>query len=121
MTYVDPAQTGLGDLLTPTNCTLLLIDHQPFQFSSVQHHDPCLVMNDVIGLAKTASPFDVPTILSTQRHDRGSFLPAASSDVCPDRKPIDRTTINSGEDRRLLDAVATTGIELFADGGISQF
>ena len=43
------------------------------------------------------------------------------SDVFPDRKPIDRTTINSWEDRRLLDAVATTDIELFADGGIAQF
>ena len=121
MTHADPAQTGLGALLTPTNCTLLSIDHQPFQFSSVQHHDSCLVMNDVIGLAKTASLFGVPTILSTLLHDRGGFMPAASSDVFPDQKPIDRTTITSWEDPRVVDAVAITVIELFADGGIAQF
>jgi hypothetical protein len=27
-------KAGLGALLTPDNCVLLLIDHQPFQFAT---------------------------------------------------------------------------------------
>lgn len=27
------AKAGLGALLTPDNCVLLLVDHQPFQFA----------------------------------------------------------------------------------------
>jgi hypothetical protein len=37
----DPrnAKAGLGALLTPDNCVLLLIDHQPFQFAGLRSHD----------------------------------------------------------------------------------
>lgn len=109
MTHATPARTGLDALLSPSNCTLLLIDHQPFQFSALQSHDPGLVLNNVIGLAKTARLFGVPTILSTVLQDRGGFLPAALQAVFPEQQPIDRTTINTWEDARVVDAVASTG------------
>ena len=109
MTHSAPARTGLDALLTPSNCLLLLIDHQPFQFSALQSHDPGLILNNVIGLAKTARLFGVPTILSTVLQDRGGFLPAGLQAVFPDQKPIDRTTINTWEDPRVVDAVASEG------------
>lgn len=107
MTTASP--TGIDALLTPDNCALILIDHQPFQFAGMQSHDPGVILNNVIGLAKTARLFAVPTILTTVVQDRGGFLPAALQAVFPEQAPIDRTTINTWEDPRVVDAVATLG------------
>src|SRR5260221_10888708 len=45
---------GVTNLLSPENCTLLLIDHQGYQFSGVQNIDGTLLINNVVGLTKTA-------------------------------------------------------------------
>ena len=58
-------KVGLDALLTPENCTVLLIDHQPSQLANVNSHDPTIVINNVTGLAKTAKAFGIPTILTT--------------------------------------------------------
>jgi len=50
------------NLLAPDNCTMILIDHQPLQFAGVQNIDRTLLVNNVVGLAKTAKVFGVPTI-----------------------------------------------------------
>src|SRR2546428_9659251 len=71
--------------------------------------DPTQVLNNTIGLAKGAKAFDVPTILTTVIQDRGGFLPKELQDVFPDQKPIDRTTINTWEDPRVVEAVKKTG------------
>ena len=103
------SRTGLGALLTPQNSVLILIDHQPFQFANLRNMDPTLVLNNTIGLAKGAKAFGVPTILTTVVQDRGGFLPKELQDVFPDQKPIDRTTINTWEDPRVVEAVKKTG------------
>ena len=33
-------KVGLEALLTPENCVLLLINHQPFQLANVNSHEP---------------------------------------------------------------------------------
>jgi len=103
------ARNGLHALLTPHNSALILIDHQPFQFANVRNIDPTLVLNNTIGLAKGAKAFGVPTILTTVVQDRGGFLPKELQNVFPDQKPIDRTTINTWEDPRVVKAVEKTG------------
>ena len=40
-------KVGLDALLTPENCAVLLIDHQPFQLANVNSHDPTIVINNV--------------------------------------------------------------------------
>jgi nicotinamidase-related amidase len=102
-------QNGLGALLTPDNCALILIDHQPFQFAGLRSHDTQTVINNVVGLAKSAKAFGVPTLLSTVVQDRGGFLLKQLQDVFPDQKPIDRTVINTWEDTRVVDWVKKTG------------
>ena len=64
-------KVGLDALLTPENCTVLLIDHQPSQLANVNSHEPTMVINNVTGLAKTARAFGVPTILTTIAAKRG--------------------------------------------------
>jgi len=101
--------TGLDALLSPDNCVLLLIDHQPFQFANLHSHEPTMVVNNVIGLAKAAKVFSVPTILTTVLEERGGLLIKGLQDVFPEQKPINRTFINTWEDQRVVDAVKSTG------------
>jgi nicotinamidase-related amidase len=102
-------RTGLEALLTPQKSVLVLIDHQPFQFANLHSHEPTMVVNNVVGLAKTAKGFDVPTILTTVTEERGGYLIKGVQDVFPKQKPINRTTLNAWEDSRVVDAVKKTG------------
>jgi nicotinamidase-related amidase len=102
-------KTGLGALLTPENSVLVLIDHQPFQFANLHSHEPTMVVNNVIGLAKAAKVFGVPTILTTVLEERGGFLIKGLQDAFPEQKPINRTFINAWQDVRVVEAVKKTG------------
>src|SRR6266478_3006504 len=104
-----PAKTGLEALLRPQDSILVLIDHQPYQFANLHSHEPTIIVNNVIGLAKTAKVFNVPTILTTVIEERGGFLIKGLQDVFPEQKPINRTFINTWEDNRVVDAVKKTG------------
>src|SRR5260221_14039302 len=102
-------KAGLDSLLTPDNCVLLLIDHQPFQFAGLRSHDTQTIINNVVGLAKSAKVFGVPTLFTTVVEDRGGHLLEQLQAVFPDQKPIDRTTINTWEDARVVEWVRKTG------------
>ena len=102
-------KVGLDALLTPENCVLLLIDHQPFQLAAVHSHDATLVINNVTALAKTAKAYGIPTILSTVNEERGGLIFKQVQAVFPDQKTINRTFINAWEDRRVVEAVKKTG------------
>jgi nicotinamidase-related amidase len=109
MPQATSTKAGLDALLTPQNSALILIDHQPFQFANLHSHEPTMVVNNVIALAKTAKAFNVPTILTTVLEARGGYLIKGLQDVFPDQKPIDRTFINTWEDGRVVEAVKKTG------------
>jgi nicotinamidase-related amidase len=109
MTTVAPAKTGLDALLDPEKSLVILIDHQPFQFANLHSHDPVLIQNNVVALAKVAKAFGVPTILTTVLEERGGYLIKALQDVFPDQKPIDRTFINTWEDQKVVDVVKKSG------------
>jgi nicotinamidase-related amidase len=103
------ARNGLDALLTPQESLLLLIDHQPFQVANLHSHEPSMVVNNTVGLAKAAALFDLPTILTAVLAERGGHLVQAIQDVFPDQEPIDRTLINTWQDERVVDAVRATG------------
>jgi nicotinamidase-related amidase len=109
MTQSAALKNGLNALLSPKESVLVLIDHQPFQFANLHSHEPTMIVNNVIGLAKAAKVFNVPTILTTVVEDRGGKLIKGLQDVFPEQKPIDRTWINTWEDSRVVDAVKRTG------------
>jgi nicotinamidase-related amidase len=102
-------KTGLGALLTPDNCAMILIDHQPFQFAGLRSHDSQTIINNVVGLAKGAKLFGVPTLLTTVVADRGGKILKQLQEVFPEQKPIDRTFINTWEDPRVVEWVKKTG------------
>src|SRR5882724_1891297 len=99
--------TGLSALLTPEESIVVLIDHQPFQFANLHSHEPTMIVNNVIGLAKFAKAFKVPVILTTVLEARGGKIIKGLQDVFPDQKPVDRTYINAWQDKRIVDPLWT--------------
>lgn len=97
------------ELLTPNNFTLALIDHQPQMFFGVQSTDREMLINNVVGLAKAAKIFKVPTVLTTvaAKSFSGPLIPQIQA-VFPDQKPIDRSTMNSWEDKNFVAAIEKT-------------
>jgi nicotinamidase-related amidase len=100
---------GLPALLRPEDSIVVLIDHQPYQFANLNSHDPSTIVNNVVGLAKGAKVFNVPTILTTVVEERGGYLIKQLQDVFPDQKPIDRTFINTWQDPNVTDIVKKSG------------
>jgi nicotinamidase-related amidase len=102
-------RNGLASLLRPEDSVLVLIDHQAYQLANVNSHEPQMVINNTTGLAKAAKAFGVPTILTTVLAERGGLLFPQITDVFPGQEVIDRTFINTWEDRKVVDAVKATG------------
>lgn len=97
-------------LLNPDNCTVIFIDHQPQMSFGVTSIDRQLLLNNTIALAKAAKVFNVPTILTTVETESfsGPMWPQLL-DVLPDHEPIERTSMNSWEDKNFVSKVEQIG------------
>lgn len=106
----QPAAQPSKKLLSPDNHTLLLIDHQPQMAFATRSIDIAELRNNVTGLAKAAATFKVPTILTTvaAKSFSGPIFPELQA-VFPEQTPIDRTTMNTWEDKRVVDQVNKYG------------
>jgi nicotinamidase-related amidase len=102
-------RNGLDSLLRPQDSVLVLIDHQPYQMANLNSHEPQMVINNTVGLAKAAKAFGVPTILTTVIAARGGMLFPQITEVFPGQEVIDRTFINTWEDKKVVDVVKATG------------
>ena len=102
-------RNGLASLLRPEDSVLVLIDHQPYQLANVNSHEPQMVINNTAALAKAAKAFGVPTILTSVIAERGGLLFPQITEVFPGQEVIDRTFINTWQDKKVVDAVKATG------------
>ena len=102
-------RNGLDTLLRPEDSVLVLIDHQPYQLTNLNSHDPHMVVNNTTALAKSAKVFGVPTILTSVIAERGGVIFPQVTDVFPGQAVIDRTFINTWEDPKAVEAVKATG------------
>ena len=102
--------TPVHSLLTPQNCTVVFIDHQPQMTFGVTSIDRQLLLNNVVGLAKAAKAFAVPVILTTVETAgfSGNMWPQLL-DVFPGQKPIERSSMNSWEDKAFVAEVERFG------------
>ncbi|THJ66743.1 hydrolase [Arthrobacter echini] len=97
-------------LLTPDNSVFLFIDQEPQMYFGLGSHDPAAVLNAIVGLAKAAKVWDVPTVYTTVAADSFTgYLPYQQQEVFPDKTPIDRSTLNAWEDERIVDAIKQSG------------
>src|SRR6202790_4427156 len=95
-------------LLEPGNPPLLLIDHTYLQLLALRSHETAQVIPKATAVAKAAKIFDVPTLLTTAFAERQNLIKEIQ-DVFPEQTPLDRSTLNSWEDRRVVNWVKQTG------------
>ncbi len=98
------------DLLSPDNCTIIFIDHQPQMSFSIANIDRQTLVNNTVGLAKTAKIFNVPVILTTveTKSFSGNMWPQLL-DLFPGQIPIERSSMNAWEDVKFVAEVERIG------------
>ena len=94
------------ELLTPDNCQIIFIDHQPQMAFGVQSIDRQTLKNNVVALAKAAKVFNIPTTITTVETESfsGHSYPELL-DVFPDAPVLERTSMNSWDDQKVRDAL----------------
>jgi nicotinamidase-related amidase len=98
------------EVLTPENSQLIFIDHQPQMAFGVQSIDRQTLKSNVVGLAKAAKVFNIPTIITTVETESFSgFTYPELLDVFPGQKLLERTSMNSWDDQKVRDALAANG------------
>src|SRR3954469_4623405 len=97
-------------LLTPDNCVLTLIDLQPQMLFGVANFDRQSIINNNVALAKAARVFEVPVVLSTveTKSFSGNTWPQVLA-ALGNPAPIERTSMNSWDDKNFVAAVEKTG------------
>jgi nicotinamidase-related amidase len=111
-------RNGLKSLLRPEDSVLVLIDHQPFQLTNLNSHDPHMAVNNATALAKAARAFNVPTILTSVLAERGGLIFPQITDVFPGQEVIDRTFINTWQDPNVVNVVKATGRKQLVIAGL---
>lgn len=98
------------EVLTPQNCQMIFIDHQPQMAFGVQSMDRQVLKNNTVALAKAAKVFNIPTIITTVETESfsGNTYPELL-DVFPGQDILERTSMNSWDDQKVHDALAKNG------------
>lgn len=111
-TAPEPIREPRGDhLLTPQNCVVAFIDYQPEQYSTITSTSTDAIKLGVVALAKLATAYEVPVVLSTVGVDLGvnTGTTEALRSALPDVEEIDRTGVNAWEDADFREALRSTG------------
>lgn len=102
--------TSKLEVLTPANCQIIFIDHQPQMAFGVQSIDRQVLKNNTVALAKAAKVFNIPTIITTVETESfsGNTYPELL-DVFPGQDILERTSMNSWDDQKVRDALKANG------------
>jgi nicotinamidase-related amidase len=97
-------------LLTPDNCVVALIDHQGQMLFGTSNFDRQGIINNTVAFGKAARVFDVPVILTTveTKSFSGNMWPQLRA-VFPGQEPIERSSMNSWDDKNFVAAIEKTG------------
>jgi nicotinamidase-related amidase len=107
------------EVLTPHNSQLLFIDQQPQMAFGVQSIDRQVLKNNVVGLAKAAKLFGIPTtITSVESQSFSGFTYPELLDVFPGQPVLERTSMNSWDDQKVRDALAANGRKKIVVSGL---
>ncbi len=110
MTQTQRVKRSEKGLLTPDNCAVAFIDHQPQMLFGTSNFDRQAIINNTVALAKATRIFDVPVVLTTveTKSFSGNMWPQLKA-VFPGQEPIERSSMNSWDDPKFVNAIAKTG------------
>jgi nicotinamidase-related amidase len=104
------AKADYVELLKPADCTMIFIDFQPQMVFGVASIDRQLLLNNVVALAKAAKVFNVPTILTgIESESFSGYLWPQILKIFPGQKVIERSSMNSWEDKKFVAEVERIG------------
>jgi nicotinamidase-related amidase len=97
---------GPAPLIQPSQCVLLLIDHQANLSVGVGSGDRESIVGKVVALARTASVFSIPTVVTVIQSaaQRGPILASVLTSITG-ASPIARHNLNCWEDEQVRGAV----------------
>ena len=106
-------------LLLPNDHTLILIDHQSQMAFATTSIDAVTVRNNAALVAKAAAEFKVSTILTTvaEKTFSGPMFDEIKS-AFPGQKAFDRTSMNTWEDKAVIEEVNRIGKSRIVLGGL---
>ena len=115
----DPANAS-SQLLNPTNHTLLLIDHESQMAFAVESQPIEELRNNTGLVAATSKLYAIPTVITTvaEKSFSGPVFPEIREYYPEEQKYIDRTTMNSWEDTRVVKAVQDHGRKKLVIAGL---
>jgi nicotinamidase-related amidase len=115
----DPANAA-EQLLNPTNHMVLMIDHQSQMAFAVESQPIEELRNNVGLLAASTKLYNVPTIITTvaEKSFSGPVFPEIREYYPNSGEYIDRSTMNSWEDKRIVEAVKKTGKKKLVVAGL---
>lgn len=115
----DPANAS-KELLNPANHTLLMIDHESQMAFAVESQPIEELRNNTGLLSATATLYKVPTVITTvaERSFSGPVFPEIKEYFPNEKDYIDRTTMNSWEDKRVVKAVGDIGKKKLVIAGL---
>jgi nicotinamidase-related amidase len=105
--HVKRSEKGL---LTPDNCVVAFIDHQPQMLFGTSSFDRQSIINNTVALAKATRIFDVPVVLSTveSKSFSGNIWPQLKA-IFPGQTLIERSFMNAWDDKNFVAAIERTG------------
>src|SRR6201997_1001913 len=105
----DRAKRTEKGLLTPDNCVVTLIDLQPQMLFGVANFDRQSIINCNTALAKATKVFNVPIVLTTveTKSFSGNLWPQIRA-VYPEEPIIERSSMNSWDDKNFVAAIEKT-------------
>ena len=115
----DPANAA-KQVLNPGNHALLLIDHEGQMAFAVESQPIEELRNNTGLLAGTSVLFKIPTIITTvaEKSFSGPIFPEIKEYYPDESKYIDRTTMNSWEDKNFVKAVEALGKKKLVIAGL---
>src|SRR6266699_511599 len=111
--------TQRSERLTRNNALLLLVDHQVGLYTGVRDIDILQLKHNIVALTRSMLALKVPVIVTTTSEKMWGPLIPELADVLRGVKTIERTTVNAWDERRVADAVKSTGRKKLIVTGIS--
>ena len=98
-------------LLTPRNAALVVIDYQPSQVQTVTSMDRELLVDNIVSVARLATTFDLPVVLSTVNvaNGQGPTIPELKAVLETAFKLRRRSDCALGAEHLLLGLLADDG------------